>query len=263
MAPSVHHAFLESARLDIARRVRELRTARRMTQAELGDLLELSQGRISQLEHGGGSFSAEQLLVISRVFNVAVSELAATETQDAAHLQVQNALARLGALDLWETENIVPDDRLTDPASVIVKALLLGDPRHVAAIAPVLIRQIDRLSLVWVDAQLQAVGGGRRLPWVVDNTVAALALERRRGIPRPIDRSYRRAEVILRAYLDARAETREASAAPDVVDKTIRSKQTLDEIRADRSEQSRRWGIISSLRPADFAKALEGARGTS
>jgi XRE family transcriptional regulator, fatty acid utilization regulator len=57
-------------RAQISRKVRELRTGRRRTQAELAKRLGLSQARLSEIERGQGSFSAEQLLEIFQLFNV-------------------------------------------------------------------------------------------------------------------------------------------------------------------------------------------------
>jgi transcriptional regulator with XRE-family HTH domain len=54
----------------IARKVRELRKQRRWTQAELARRLGLSQSRLSEIERGAGSFSAEQFLTILSLFNV-------------------------------------------------------------------------------------------------------------------------------------------------------------------------------------------------
>ena len=53
---------LEKTRLQVARKVRELRTRLNWTQIELARKLGLSQGRLSALERGTGSFTAEQLL---------------------------------------------------------------------------------------------------------------------------------------------------------------------------------------------------------
>jgi transcriptional regulator with XRE-family HTH domain len=57
-------------RLQISTKVRDLHTGRRWTQAELAKPLGRSQARLSEVERGQGSFSAEQLLEILRLFNV-------------------------------------------------------------------------------------------------------------------------------------------------------------------------------------------------
>lgn len=81
-------------RSEIARKVRNLRAERHLTQAELSKVLGLSQGRYSEIERGKGSFTAEQFLELLRRFNVPASFFV-TEKIDAGS-SLQNALARLG-----------------------------------------------------------------------------------------------------------------------------------------------------------------------
>jgi hypothetical protein len=56
------------------------------------------------------------------------------------------------------------------------------------------------------------------------------------------------------------AEPQAENLAPDVLDAGIRSRQTLDDVVASSSPISRRWGIVTTLKPEDFAEALRGAR---
>ena len=66
-----------------------------MSQAELAQKLGLSQSRLSELENGAGSFSAEQLVLLLQVFNVTVENFA--HRRQRSHTDtLQNALARLG-----------------------------------------------------------------------------------------------------------------------------------------------------------------------
>ena len=127
--------------LAIAARVRELRHRRGLTQAALARQLGLSQNRLSEIERGGGSFSAEQFLRILRLFNVGASEFVASGHDRG--LEVQNAL-------------------------------LLGEPRLVTAVAPVLVAHGARLSPSRLHADLEQLGHERRLAWVVENTLLAL-----------------------------------------------------------------------------------------
>ena len=70
---------LEKTKADIARKVHDLRRGRRWTQAELARRLDLSQSRLSEVERGDGSFTAEQFLTILRLFNVSVQGRCWTE----------------------------------------------------------------------------------------------------------------------------------------------------------------------------------------
>src|SRR5580658_327261 len=99
---------LRKVRSEIARTVRELRKERRWTQAELAKRLDLSQARLSEIEGGDGSFTAEQFLLLLRLFNVGTNRFAPSGGSSAGHdheAQIQNALARLGALHLKENRD--------------------------------------------------------------------------------------------------------------------------------------------------------------
>src|SRR5271170_6249535 len=100
---------LRKARSEIARNVRELRKERRWTQAELAKRLRLSQARLSEIEGGDGSFTAEQFLLLLKLFNVAANHFIPKQRNQAS--EIQNALARLGAIHLQESEDVLPSER--------------------------------------------------------------------------------------------------------------------------------------------------------
>jgi transcriptional regulator with XRE-family HTH domain len=252
---------LRKIRRRIAARVRELRQARKWTQAELAERLELSQSRLSELERGAGSFSAEQLLLLAQLFNVAPSEFAGIETRD-EHAELQNALARHGAVHLRESEDVLPRAEL-DATQSIRDALVAGIPRLVSAVAPVLVLHIDKVSLSKLRSSLAEAGFDRRLWWLLENVHAALQQELSASPPREWARRYRRAAVILEAELEAGRALRPAPNrewAPQVLDPSIRSTKTRKQVESSGSEISRRWGIVTGLHPEDFARALEAAR---
>ena len=253
----------EEDRLRIAQGVRRLRLERRWTQAELAEKLGLSQARLSEIERGGGSFTAEQLLLMLRLFNVPASHFISSRDTADPEAAVQNTLARLGAHHLHESEQVLPSERFDEVSQVAREALVIGTPRLVTALAPVLVQQIDRLSLARLDASLRNLGLDRRLPWLAENVVQAIHGQPTAQLSPALRRSYRRAEAVLQDFVEL-ARRRSASAtteiAPDVLERSARSKRTLDDLRARGSEVSRRWGIVSSLQPQDFAKALEEAR---
>ena len=251
---------LDKARISVARKVLELRKERRWTQAELSRRLNLSQSRLSEIERGAGSFTAEQFLEILKLFNVAVSDFARPSTGEGSELQ--NALARLGALHLVESTELLPSERLTGVGDVVREAIVASEfPRLITALGPVLVRNIDRVNLKSLYLQLASAGLERRLAWLVENTLEALRQELPALTGAPWRRLYRRAEVVLESFLAFIAsESRDRASAPDVLDAGIRSKQTLEEVTASSSPISRRWGIVTTLQPGDFVVALRGAR---
>jgi transcriptional regulator with XRE-family HTH domain len=259
MAATARNDPFQPARLAIAAKVRDLRKARRWTQAELSKRLHLSQNRLSEIERGAGSFSAEQLLVILKLFNVPLSYFAPAAERD-DHAELQNALARLGALHLQERDDVLPSERLDDVNDVIREAIISGAPRLVTAVAPVLVRNADRVSLRRLEVRLAEAGLENRLGWVVENTLEALNAELEGSLPRPWAQLYRRAVIVLETFAETLPARSRKPAALDIIDATIRTKKTLDEVRNAASPISRRWGIVTGLEPADFATALKAAR---
>jgi transcriptional regulator with XRE-family HTH domain len=252
--------YIEKVREKVALKVQELRKDRHWTQAELSRRLHLSQSRLSEIERGSGSFTAEQFLTILKLFNVTASEFAPeTQGQDS---ELQNALARLGALHLNESSDVLPSERLSGVSDVIREALVGSEsPRLVTALAPVLVGNIDHVNLKKLHLQLSEAGLGRRLAWLVENTLEAIRRELPGVSPAPWRRLYSRAQVVLGSFLDlVKVESHEGTPAPDVLDPSIRSKQTLAEVTASVSPFSRRWGIVTTLQPQDFVEALRSAR---
>lgn len=252
-------AHLEQDRREIAARVRALRTGRGLTQAALARLLGLSQNRLSEIERGAGSFSAEQFLRILRVFNVGASTFVSGGHDRG--LEVQNALARLGAAHLHESPDVLVSDELARAHDAVREALLIAEPRLVTAIAPVLVAQAGRLNLARLYADLEALGRERRVAWVVDNTRRALdtlAGEARHG---PWAKLRRRVDVPFQLFLEFAEASRRAGAPalPDVLDPAIRSRRTFDDLQRDASAPSSRWSVVTSLQVEDFTRALEAS----
>lgn len=245
------------ARRKIAAKVRDLRQARRWTQADLAKRLGLSQNRLSEIERGDGSFTAEQFLLLLKLFNVTASQFA-YEPGDPSQ-GIQNALARLGALHVQESADVLPSEQLEDAHDVVREALLDGSPRLVTALAPVLVRNAERLNLGKLFVELEPLGRERRLAWVVENTLAAVEQLGRSSRDRARSRLYGRAALELQLFLQFVKPAPDRGLPEDVLDATIRSKRSLDEVKRAASPVSLRWGIVSSLQPEDFLQALEAA----
>lgn len=259
--PAKGSKYLSDARASIAREVRQLRSERRWTQKELAEKIELSQARLSEIERGGGSFTAEQLLLLSQLFNVPVSRFGPVNRSSAEHEELQNALARLGAVHLQERDDVLPSERFEQVARVVKETLVVGESRLLTAVAPVLVQHIDRLSLPLLEAELRDLGLDRRLPWLAENVLEAVRGEHKRSLPRDLVARYRRVEAVLDLYVETARKRSPAPGEPvDVLDATIRSKRTLEQVREHGSAISRQWGIVTGLQPADFAVALEAAR---
>lgn len=240
----------------VGARVRELREARRWSQSALARELELSQPRLSQIERGQGSFSAEQLLRILELFNVGVDFFVPNPR---AGSPLQNALARHGARHLVASTTPVPA-RFDEPSEVVAEVLASPEsPRHLTALGPVLLRNVDRVSLGEVALRLAKLGRQSRLGWLLDNLSAALndvvfvtAADRRDA---------RRLQTAIELFLPQLP--RPSGDAPlDLVDAEVRSAKTVARIEAKSSAEAKRWRIVTRLSPSEFAEALEANRET-
>ncbi len=253
-------ATKNASRDQISRVVRELRKERGWTQDELGRQLGLSQNRLSEIERGGGSFTAEQFLQILKLFNVPATRFIGEPNYSQ---QLQNALARLGASHLVESDSVVPADGLADVSTAIEQTLLLGEPRLTLALAPVLVANVDRVALHKLYLDLDKIGFERRLAWLCENTLSALDQSLLKDLPRTTVQRARRAVVVLEAFLNSvrhRLDRQPGDTPPpDVFDTGVRSQTTLASIQAEAYDVSRRWGIVSTLQPQDFAEAIRAA----
>ncbi len=259
MASALPFTILEQTRLRVVAKVRELRTGRNWTQAELAAHLGLSQARLSEIERGGGSFSAEQLLEVLRLFNVSVDAfLPPQDPED----ELQNALARLGAIELRELPDVLPSARVAEVISVARETLLAPrSPRLLLALAPVLIKNLDAVNLDVLHAELAGLGFPARVPWLVDNVAAAL-LQVGVGKGRPAAARWHRARLVLGHFLARHPAPVQGATPPacfDHLDANIRSERTLAKALEASSGISRRWGVVTELHPEHFADALRAS----
>ena len=181
--------------------MQRLRLQRRWTQAELARQLNLSQARLSEIERGDGSFSAEPFITLLKLFNTDLAEFVpALSTSQADELQ--NTLARLGAQHLQESSEVLPSLRLRAVTDVLRETLVLGTyPRLITGLAPVLVQHVHAVNLHHLNMDLARASLQRRLGWLVENTAEALGRARNHA-PRAWASRYRVAEVILKNFLN-------------------------------------------------------------
>jgi hypothetical protein len=173
---------------------------------------------------------------------------------------LQNALARLGASHLRESPDVIPSEKLDELAAVVREALIGRAPRHLTALAPVLVNSAEHVAVL--ARRLAGTGLERRLGWVIENTGAALGQEIPDLTRGPLLRRYRSAEVSFESLLPWLAEyapKEEPAPLVDILDPVV-SKRSAEEVEASASPISRRWGILSSIQPQEFAAALRAAR---
>ena len=238
----------------IGERLRILRRQRRWTQAELARRLEISQPRLSQIESGDGSLSVEQFLRVLELFNVGVEHFAMLQPKHEASA-IQNALARFGASHLAVSEAMVPS-QWADVMSVVGAVLMEPEsPRHIAALAPVVVAQVDRMDFYALSSRLALLGRARRVGWLAANLRAVFHDER------PPVPAARRAAALLDLFAESAAGQPPGEHEPlDVLDADVRSAKSTKRIFEEAAEEAQRWRIVTRIGRQDFLDAWRAAR---
>ncbi|MCB4756899.1 MAG: helix-turn-helix domain-containing protein [Elusimicrobia bacterium] len=245
---------------NIAKRVKELRRERRLTQKELADYLGLSQNRISQIEAGQGSFSAEHLLLLAKKFNVPASSFVSEKRK--ADPTIQNALARHGASHLREDEETLPSEKLDDVLRLVREVLVAPEsPRAVAALAPVIVQHAEPRTLNRIRLQLKDDGVIQRYGWLLENIQRAINEELAEDLSEDWRTKYKRADFIFKNLLASPWFESSKADREDLIDSVVTEK-TLEELRVTSSDISKKWKVITRIQPSDFAQALKEARET-
>ncbi|MDE2291297.1 MAG: helix-turn-helix transcriptional regulator [Elusimicrobia bacterium] len=253
----------QKLRRPIAAKVRALRLERRWTQRRLAGELGISQSRLSEIESGAGSFSAEQFLRVLELFNVTSEQFA--PRRSTVDTQLQNALARLGATHLIESDDVIPTEKLHEAAAVVREVLAAPEnPRQVAALAPVIVNNIQGLSLRGLRDSLASVGHERRLYWLLENVLEALREETARDLPRRVALPYKRAALMIDFFLKPWLIAGPGLNSPlDILDSDIISPATTEAEIQSAAGPAKRWNIVTRLDVGDFVEALRQARESS
>lgn len=249
------------ARGEIGLKLKALREARLISQVELAKRLEISQAGLSKIERGVSSLNTEDFLQVLRTFNVPASHFYPDKGKGSSEDVLQNALTRLGAVHLYENTSL-PSENLEQANQVIREVLADGrNPRHITALAPVIVAQIRQISLSKLWSELASLGLERRLGWTLENTSEALKL-----VSKPLDSTvserHRQAETVLDRFLANISAATSAAydvLVPDIVGVAAPSERTISSLEKKASQTSTKWRILSPIKVQDFVEALEAS----
>lgn len=258
----------ERTRQNIVKKVRELRLQRHWTQARLARLLDLSQNRLSEIETGQGSFTAEQLLTILTNFNVPLDYF--VDNKATEEDQLQNALARLGAGHLQENPNVLATERIKGVIEAVSETLATGkSPRLITALAPVIVHNANPGILNQIRYKLIELGFIHPYGWVLENTLNAIRSELHENpnrIPKDLRVTYKRAERVIDNLLRFSRFIPSWFASARIGDKILKSfwqfgdesigQETFLDVKKTSSKISKKWGIVTRIQPEDFVDAL-------
>ncbi|MBK8576265.1 MAG: helix-turn-helix transcriptional regulator [Elusimicrobia bacterium] len=256
----------QTIRLEVVEKVRRLRQTNRWTQARLGRLLGLSQNRLSEIERGSGSFTAEQLLLILKTFNTPLSYFSFGPTAPAGKV-LQNAISRLGASPLQESPDILPTEKLDNSTAVIREVLTdATTPRQITALAPVIVNQPNSLGLNKLRLDFFGEGRINRLGWLFENTLLAVRAELHsppHTLPKECVDRYHRTEVLLQnilRYPGFTVRRRNKNLEDPLEPEVLYSNEAFEEAIKSRDRVAKRWRVVTRIKTGDFVQALRGAR---
>ena len=246
---------------NIAFGLQKLRRERGLSQVELAKVLTVSQPTLSLIESGKGSLTAEQFLYLLQHYNLALDYFFAKKKEDNIEAELQNALARFGAKHLRESILTSLSLRYRDVNELILA--VLSSPlssRHIAALAPVVLRQINTVLFGRLFTQLHELGQERRLFWFFEMLDTAFALRWQDRLTTLQKRGYRLAmrviteefELLLRQYQERHPSMEWRD---DILVRGTTSSQSRNDS-TTRDVIAKNWRIMTELKANDFYKSL-------
>lgn len=255
----------ETLKSSVIEGLKKIRKARKLTQGELAKILGISQQRLSEIERGKGSISAEQLLKLLARFNLPLSYFLKEEKKD-PEAKLQNALARLGANHLREIPEIIVPEKYNDPNEVVFETLYTSSsPRLIIALAPIIVKNIQRINFALIEKKLHDFGRENRLWWILENTLQSIQSRLKEPLPRNLKLLYRIAEtalagnILFRQYVVQERLSKQQNKPEDILDSGIASQKTLEVVKSHRDEIAQKWNITTRIKQSDFEEALKNA----
>ncbi len=245
---------------DISSAIRKLRQERRWNQAELAQKLGISQSRLSEIEAGKGSISAEQLITLIQTCNVPLSYFVKTKPTD-PEAPLRNAIARLGGTQLTEDPNVLPSEKLNDLYIVIFETLVSGaSSRLIISLVPVIINNASNIHFDRILKKMQEYKLENRLFWIGDGIIRALNKRLGTFVPREQSRLYGKAKTVLNNFFWSNLDDTHGQNCPeDLLDSDITSQKTLDQLKESRDDLAKKWHIITRITENDFYQSLLAA----
>lgn len=252
---------IDALRQRIGPKVRRLRQERRWTLAELARRIAISESRLSELERGGGSFTAEQLLLLFRMFQVGPEDFVErNDAHDAVAGSLQTALMKFGARHLVADGSLVIRREHERPVDVVQDVLIkYPSARFLTALPPVLIENLSAVSYPVVQHAVVQAGVPNRWGWLLAQFLEALD---RVGVGHASVRWRRdsaRARTVTEHFLQAIPRPREEEQV-DLMDPDLRSAASVRSATVSASEIDRKWHVLSRLGTHDFVGPLEVLR---
>lgn len=251
----------DNIKQSIGQGLKRVRKDRAMTQAQLAEMLAISQPQLSQVESGKGSLTAAQLLHLINHFNLSAADfLPAQKRPEQRDDELQNALARFGALHLREIPDLPASPRYARVDDVILDTLIAPvSPRFVTGLGSVVARNFDFIVFVRLFQRLKDLGREARLLWLLQCLEAATLKRIEDSLPRDKKVFYRQINRGLEgelAVLKNIVETAGMQFHEDILIPRYTGAKALDRLRQARDQNAKNWNILTDIRADDFYREL-------
>jgi transcriptional regulator with XRE-family HTH domain len=248
----------EDFNLKVGEIIKKIRLEREITQADLAKKLGISRPWLTEIEKGNGALSAEQFVFLLSYFNQTLDDFFPSN-KGYATLHLQNALVRLGASFLKENDELMPSEKFRDMETVVFETVILGESALLLALVPVIVKNVEIARLQRIASRLQSLGLESRFWWLIEGTYLAIEKRMEGYQSKEWSKIYRQSKWVLgqiRKLSHFFFDVHRGNYPEDILDKTISSQKTYQEVKRLRDSLAIRWRIVTRIRETDFVNVL-------
>ncbi len=244
----------------ISKNLKRIRLQRHISQADLADLLEVTQAHLSHIENRKAVLTAGQFLRILQHFNLSIDDF--VPRVQIVEKDLQNVLARHGARHLFEDPAILPSQHLSRVVNAVSETLVDGhSPRLIVSLSSVIIENAEVHLMNKIRLNIHQAGLICRFGWFLDNTLEAITKiisDNALSLTDILKAKFNRTRVVIKNQLSlpVLAPPSLRQKAIDILEIEFNDEKTLSDIQRSVSALSKKWHIVSRIQPEHFEQAI-------